>query len=170
MTRDRETRAEPLKGRAGLVRALGRLDPWSFWTVPLGAGEEGDFVVVGATGAYLIFLSEENGYLEVDGRKAKVGGRALGGFRAMRSAAKSLSAKLTAASVGAEVEPVLCLLFAVSGAPRTIKGVRVVQVADIAGDISRRPHGLPVNRAQRAARVLGMQLAGDQSRHFLPGA
>ena len=87
----------------------------------------------------------------------------------MRSAAKAVGTKLTAASVGVGVEPVLCLTFAVAGAPRTIKGVRVVQAADIAADISKRPRGLPVSRAQRAARVLGMELAGDRSRHFLPG-
>jgi hypothetical protein len=45
-----------------------------------------------------------------------------------------------------------------------------VQSADIAADISKRPEGLPISRAQRAARVLGMQLAGDHKRHFFPSS
>jgi hypothetical protein len=165
-----KTPAGPVKGRAGLVRELGRLDPWSFWSIPLGVEREGDFAVVGATGAYLIFVCEADGYLEASGRRAKVGGKPLGNLRAMRSAAKALSEKLSAASVGVAVEPMLCLVFASAGAPRTIKGVRVVQTADLATDISKRPRLLPLTRAQRAARVLGMEIAGDQKRHFVSGA
>ncbi len=157
-------------GRAGLVSELGRLDPWSYWTIPVGSRDPGDLIVVGATGAYLVFVDETGGYLEMKGRSATVGGRTLKGFRGMRKAAIAVGRKLSAATVSVQVEPILCLTMATAGAPRTVKGVRLVQNSDIAADISKRPRKLEVPRAQRAARVLGMQLAGDQKRHFVQGS
>jgi hypothetical protein len=47
--------------------------------------------------------------------------------------------------------------------------VRVVHVRDLAKDIADRPRVLLRLRAQRAARVLGMKLAGDERRIFIGG-
>jgi hypothetical protein len=170
-TGDREETAawvEPTHGRAALVRALAKLDPWNFWSVPLGDSEQGDFVVVGATGAFLVFTCDLGGYLESAGRTVSVGGAKVGGFRAMRAAAKGLSNRLSAATVSVNAEPVLVLTMATAGSPRTVKGVRILQLTEVAHDLTNRPRTLTVSRAQRAARTLGLQLAGDQKRHFAP--
>jgi hypothetical protein len=159
---------EPIHGRAALVRALTKLDPWNFWTVPLGDAERGDFAVVGATGAFLLFTCDLGGYLESADRTVTVGGDKVGGFRAMRSAAKVLSNRLSAASVAVEAEPVLVLTMATAGSPRTVKGVRILQISEVARDLTNRSRTMPVSRAQRAARALGLELAGDQKRHFAP--
>jgi hypothetical protein len=65
------------------------------------------------------------------------------------------------------VEPVVCLTVATAGGPRSVRGVRVVPLTYVARDLSGRARVLPPTRAQRAARVLGMQLAGDRKRHFV---
>jgi hypothetical protein len=170
-TRDGEETAawvEPIHGRAALVRALAKLDPWNFWSVPLGEAERGEFAVVGATGAFLLFTCDLGGYLESTGRAVTVGGKRVGGFRAMRAAAKDLSNRLSAATVSVDAEPVLVLTMATAGSPRTVRGVRILQIAEVAHDLTNRSRTMPVSRAQRAARALGLELAGDQKRHFAP--
>jgi hypothetical protein len=170
-TRDGEettTWVEPIHGRAGLVRALGKLDPWNFWTVPLGGPEPGDFAVVGATGTFLLFTCDLGGFLESTGRTMTVGGTKVGGFRGMRAAARELSNRLADSTVVVDVEPVLVLTMATAGSPRTVKGVRILQLSQIAHDLTNRSRTMPVSRAQRAARTLGVQLAGDHKRHFAP--
>ena len=88
------------------------------------------------------------------------------GVRALRLDAKRLSAKLSAASVSATVEPVICLTHGVAGMPRDVKGVHVVALGDLIKDLASRPRILEHSRVERAARVLGVQIAGDRKRHF----
>jgi len=158
----------PTHGREALVRALGKFDPWNFWTVPLGDSERGDFAVVGATGVFLLFSCDLGGYLESTGRTVTIGGAKVSGFRGMRAFAKDLSNRLGASTVVVDVEPVLVLTMATAGSPRTVKGVRVLQIREVAHDLTNRSRTMPLARAQRAARTLGVQLAGDQKRHFAP--
>ena len=66
----------------------------------------------------------------------------------------------------ARIEPMVCLTQAIAGPPTDAAGVRFVKVGDIAGAISARPGVQSHTRAQAAARVLGVTVAGDQSRHF----
>ncbi len=88
------------------------------------------------------------------------------GVRALRSDAKRLTAKLSAASVSATVEPVICLTHGVAGMPRDVKGVHVVALGDLTKDLASRPRILEHSRVERAAGVLGVQIAGDRKRHF----
>ena len=60
-------------------------------------------------------------------------------------------------------------MVAIAGAPRSDRGVRVLQVRDLAKDMADRSHVLPRLRAQRAARELGMRLDGDERRIFIGG-
>jgi hypothetical protein len=155
------------RARVVLARELGRLDPYSFWSVPTEPSSEGDMVVAGVTGVFLVRACSLPGALTVDGRRATIDGVRLPGVRALRAERKRLSAKLSAASVFSTVEPVVCLTVATAGGPRSVRGVRVVPLTYVARDLSGRARVLPPTRAQRAARVLGMQLAGDRKRHFV---
>jgi hypothetical protein len=145
---------------ARVTKELGRLDPWTFWTVPVGD----DLVVAGSTGVFLVRVEEQEGTLEARGRRISIGAVRIS-LRGLRAAAKRLGSTLTGGSVFIEPEPVLCLTRATTGAPRTVAGVRLVHVDALAGDIARREKVLPPTRAQRAARLLGMTIAGDQTRH-----
>ena len=87
-------------------------------------------------------------------------------MRTLRLDAKHLSAKLSAASVSATVEPVICLTHGVMGMPRDVKGVHVVTLGELIKDLASRPRILEHSRVERAARVLGVQIAGDRKRHF----
>ena len=92
--------------------------------------------------------------------------RAIPGVRALRSDAKRLSAKLSASSVSATVEPVICLTHGVAGMPRDVKGIHVVSLGALVKDLASRSRVLEHSRVERAARVLGVQIAGDRKRHF----
>jgi hypothetical protein len=50
--------------------------------------------------------------------------------------------------------------------PRDVKGVHVVALGDLLKDLASRPRILEHSRVERAARVLGVQIAGDRKRHF----
>jgi len=95
-----------------------------------------------------------------------VGDEPIPGVRALRSDAKALTAKLSAAGVSGTFEPVICLTHGVAGMPRDVKGVRVVALGDLLKDLATRPRILEHSRVERAARVLGVQIAGDRKRHF----
>jgi hypothetical protein len=146
---------------AQVARGLSRLDPWTFWTVPI----DDHLVVAGTTGVFLVVPDDAEGYVEVDGRRLLVGGRAVK-LRPLRGAAKRLKDLLSGGSVFISPEPVLCVTRAVSGGPRSVGGVRVVSLETLAADIARREKVLSPTRAQRAARLLGMSIAGDHRRHF----
>ena len=151
----------PSDAIARVARELARLDPWTFWTVP----RDDHLVVTGTTGVFLVVPEVAEGHLEVDGRRVLVGGRALK-LRPLRAAAKQLGALLSGGSVFISPEPVLCLTRAVAGGPRTVRGVRVVTVEGLAADVARREKVLAPTRAQRAARLLGMTIAGDDKRNI----
>jgi hypothetical protein len=69
-------------------------------------------------------------------------------------------------SMLASIEPMVCLTEAIAGPPSEVAGVCFVKVGDIARHISARPRVQSHTRAQAAARVLGVTVAGDQGRHF----
>ncbi len=138
---------------------LARLDPWSFWAVAL-EEEDADYAVLGRTGAFAIALVGLEGYAEPSRRGLRIGDVELGGFREVSRAARRLHGRLLQASAFAHVEPVLCLTRVVAGGPRTVRGVRVVRLADLAAEIAGRPHAMDPSSAQRAAVALGPVLGG----------
>jgi hypothetical protein len=150
-------RAEAL---ARLTKETARLDAWSFWSVPA----TDHVVVAGTTGVFLVVPDVHNGYLEVDGRRVRIGGERIR-LRPFRVATEQLRDRLGSGAVGVDLEPVLCLTRATAGAPRTVRGVRIVTIDQLAADIARREKVMQPVRAQRVVRTLGMSLAGDQRRH-----
>jgi hypothetical protein len=156
----RSPRARPSPEDHRRARAeLARLDPWSFWAVAL-EDEGADYAVIGRTGAFAIALVGLEGYAEPSPRGLRIGGVELGGFREVSRAARRLHGRLLRASAFAHVEPVLCLTRAVAGASRTVRGVRVVRVADLAAEIAGREHAMDPSTARRAAESLGRVLGG----------
>ena len=154
--------SEPARADAlvPITKELGRLDAWSFWIVP---GDD-HVVVAGTTGIFLVVPEAGEGIVEADGRRVQVGGRPVR-VRPVRAAARRLRSQLGTGAVGARIEPILCLTRATAGGPRDVGGVRIVPVRGLAADIARRDKVLPVTRAQRVARTLGMTVAGDHKRH-----
>jgi len=145
---------------AQVTRELGRLDAWSFWSVP---GTD-HVVVAGTTGVFLVVPEIRDGFLSVEGRHVTVDGAHVR-LRPIRAAARRLRNKLGTGAVGVAIEPMLCLTRATAGAPRTVQDVRIVPISGLAADIARREKVLPPVRAQRVVRTLGMTVAGDQRRH-----
>ncbi len=148
------------EGRALIAAQLQRLDPFTFWTLPW--NRAADFVVVGATGAFLIAMIPALGTLDVRGGRLEVDGTTVKGGRRLRSEARQVRDTLSRATVPVQVQPVFCLTHAIVGAPRSDRGVRAVHVSDLARDIADRPLVLPQLRAQRAARELGIGVGGDE--------
>ena len=155
------------EARTRIAAQLQRLDPFTFWILPRDGAA--DFVVVGTTGAFLIAASAVEGTVDIRRGRLKVGGASLDGGRRLRAEAKRIQLTLSRATVPVQVEPVICLTHAIAGAPRSDRGVRVLQVRDLAKDMADRSHVLPRLRAQRAARELGMRLDGDERRIFIGG-
>lgn len=148
-----------------LARALGRLDPYSFFVVP--AHEwNADLAVIGTTGAFLVVVCDLAGVARVDSRRPVVGDRSVPDLRKLRSGRRRFSTRLGEASTFAQAIPIVCLTEAIAGPPVDAAGVRFVKVVDLARDISARPGVQSNTRAQAAARVFGMHIAGDQDRHF----
>jgi hypothetical protein len=159
--------AAHLEGLARLSKELGRLDPYSFWVVPAGSlSNAGDLIVAGSTGLFLMAAWPAPGAFSVSRGRPMVDDRAIPAVRALRSDAKRLSAKLSASSVSATVEPVICLTHGVAGMPRDVKGVHVVALGALVKYLASRTRILEHSRVERAARVLGVQIAGDRKRHF----
>jgi hypothetical protein len=154
------------EARARLSAALRRLDAYSFWVVPSEPSAPGDLVVVGTTGAFLVAACGLPGVVTYGVTGVKVSGIPVPGMRALRRGARQLRDRLHDASVFSSVEPVLVITHAACGAPRTVRGVRVVQREDLVRDLAGRSATLSRSRAQRAARTLGMHIAGDERRHF----
>jgi hypothetical protein len=154
------------KARADLATSLRRLDAYSFFTVPADPSSGGDVIVVGTTGAYLIKACGLPGVAVIKGRRPLVRDEAIEGLRSLRAGAKQLRSRLSARSATAVVEPIVCLTEAIAPVAAEATGVRFVRVADIARDLSARPRVQSHTRAQSAARALGVQVAGDQQRHF----
>jgi hypothetical protein len=156
-----------LEGLARLSKELGRLDPYSFWVVPAGTlSDAGDLIVAGSTGLFLMAVWPTPGAFSVSRGRPMVDDQAIPGVRQLRLDAKRLSAQLSASSVSATVEPLICLTHGVAGMPRDVKGVHVVALGDLIKDLASRSRTLEASRVERAARVLGVQIAGDRKRHF----
>lgn len=156
----RTSESERAQAVARLVKETGRLDAWSFWSVPAA-----DHVVVaGTTGVFLVVPDIHEGYLEATGRRVRIGPERirLGPFR---TATARLRDRLGSGAVGVDIQPVLCLTRAAAGAPRTVQGVRIVTLDGLAADIARREKVMQPVRAQGVVRMLGMTVAGDQRRH-----
>ena len=154
-------------GVAEISRELGRLDPFSYWVVPSGSlSTAGDLIVAGTTGVFLIAAWPAPGAFSLSRGRPAVEGQPVPGFRALRSDAKRLSARLAASSVFGSVEPVVCLTDAAMGMPRTVKGVRILPIGELVKDLTARPRVMEQIRVRRAARVLGVQIPGDSRRHF----
>jgi hypothetical protein len=154
-------------GVAEVSNELGRLDAFSYWVVPSGSlSRAGDLIVAGTTGVFLIAAWPAPGAFSLSRGRPMVGGDPIPGVRALRSDAKRLGARLAASSDFGSVEPVVCLTDAAVGMPRTVKGVRYVSNGDLVKDLTARPRVMEQIRVQRAARVLGVQIPGDQKRHF----
>lgn len=154
--------SEPARAEAvaRVTRETGRLDAWSFWSVPA----TDHVVVAGTTGVFLVVPDIHEGFLEVTGRRVRIGGERIR-LRPFRTATARLRDRLGSGAVGVDLEPVLCLTQAAAGAPRTVQGVRIVTVDGLAADIARREKVMQPVRAQRVVRMLGMTVAGDQRRH-----
>lgn len=157
-----QSTSEPDRGEAiaRIVKATGRLDAWSFWSVP----SADDVVVAGTTGVFLVVPDIHEGYMEVSGRRVRIGGERIR-LRSLRTATSRLRDRLGPVVAGVDLEPVLCLTRATAGAPRTVRGVRIVTLAGLAADLARREKVMQPARAQRVVRTLGMTVAGDQRRH-----
>ena len=157
-----------LEGVARLSKELGRLDPYSFWIVPAGSlSSSGDLIVAGATGMYLMAAWPAAGAFSMSRGRPMLGGTPIPGLRGLRADAKGLTSRLSASGVSTPVEPVICLTHGVAGMPRDVKGVHIVALGDLIRDLASRPRVMEPTRVQRAARVLGVQLAGDRKRHFV---
>jgi hypothetical protein len=152
------------EGLARVSDELQRLDPYSFWVVPSGARTSGDLVVIGTTGVFLVASWPAPGAFSVERGRPTVDEQVIPGVRALRSDSKGLSAKLSGASVVAEVQPVVCLTHGSIGMPRDVKGVRFVGIGALVRDLTSRPRILGLPRVQRAARALGVEIAGDAQR------
>lgn len=139
-----------------LRRELLRLDPWSFWIVSYEHHiRPADFAVVGTTGAFVIQANADEGYAVSAGRKVKIEGKPLGGLRELRRTAKEAATRLHDAAVFTDVEPVVCLTRAATGAPKTVSGVRVVAAPDLVRHLIERETTLGPTRAERGAAALG---------------
>lgn len=148
-------RPEPTDEDHRLLRAaLGRLDPWTFWTVRLD-DPDADYAVLGATGAFAIAIVGLEGYVEPSGRGLRIGETDVPGFRGVARAARRLHGRLLEESTFTHVEPMLCLTKATAGSSRTIRGVRVIRLEDVPAEIGARERTLDPGSAKRAAEALG---------------
>ena len=142
-----------------LRSALGALDPWSFWAVRLDDPDV-DYAVLGTTGAFAVAIVGLEGFAEPSGDGLRIGGVEVGGFREVARGTKRLHGRLLEASAFADVHPVLCVTRATAGSSRTVRGVRVVRLEDLAAEIAGRPRSLDPSTARRAAETLGPVLRG----------
>ena len=110
--------SDQVTAHAAVARQLGRLDAYSFFVVP-GQDWNADFAVVGTTGAFLVAVCDRAGVARVEARRPTVGGEAVPGLRKLRAGAKAFTARLGAASMFAEVVPIVCLTQAIAGPPNT---------------------------------------------------
>jgi hypothetical protein len=149
---------------ARLARELRRLDPYSFWTLPAPDVAGSGVIVAGTTGVYLLSSCDLPGVLRL-GRRPVAGDKAVP-IHSLRVAAKKLGSRLSGAGDIGGVEPVVVLTRAIAGMPTSSRGVRFVKVLDLVTDLTARPRALSRERAQATARLLGVELAGDTSRHF----
>jgi len=140
-----------------LLPELERLDPWAFWVAP---GEEfgADRIVIGTTGAFVLVVNQEEGYVSVSLGRVKVGGKPVASIKSLKRRARKLKSKLSGMAVHSDVEAIVCPTNAILGAPRDVKGVWVAKPADAVKVISRRANVIPRQTAKRAAQALGAEM------------
>jgi len=140
-----------------LLPELERLDPWSFWVA---SGEDfgADRVVIGTTGAFILVVNQEEGYVNVSLGRVKVGGKPVASVRSLKRKVRKLKRKLSGMAVDTDVEAVVCPTNAILGAPKDVKGVWVAKPADVVKVISRRANAIPRQTARRAAQALGARM------------
>ncbi|MFB3738831.1 MAG: hypothetical protein ACE14W_07675 [Candidatus Velamenicoccus archaeovorus] len=141
---------------------IARLDPWSYWVVDPAAEVGGDLAVVGTTGGFLLAVCGLDGYLEAGGDRLSVDGAPVLGFREVKAGAKRVRSMLAGRAVFTEVVPMICLSRAKAGTSRTVRGVRVVRLEDLASEVAGREKTLSANRAQRGAEAVGTVVASGQ--------
>ena len=139
-------------------RALGTLDPWSYRVAAMDPASGADYAAVGTTGVFVIAIQGVEGYVEPKGAGLTIDGHPLEGTRRVAKAAKKAKSDLLGKRVFVDVVPILCLTKATAGVSRTVSGVRVVRLADLASEISARPRALELDSAQKAAAALGKVL------------
>jgi hypothetical protein len=143
-----------------LREALAKLDPWTFWSVPI-EDTGAEYAVLGVTGAFTVAIVGLEGYAEPSAKGLRVGGVEVTGFREAARAARRLHGRLLEASAFTHVEPVLCLTRATAGSSRTIRGVRVMRLEDLPFEIGgARERSLDPSTAKRAAGSIGRVLQG----------
>jgi hypothetical protein len=140
-----------------LLPELDRLDPWSFWVA---SGEEfgADRIVIGTTGAFILVVTQEEGYVNVSLGKVKIGGKPVASVKSLKRKARKLKNKLSGMAVYADVAAVICPTNAILGGPRDVKGVWVAKPTDAVKVISRRANVIPRQTAKRAAQALGAKM------------
>lgn len=148
-------RADASEDLARVGRELSRLDPWSFWTVPVSNGDPEDFLVVGTTGAFVITACSLDGYLVTGRIRPLVTDRPIPGLKDLRRAARRLTGRLSSMGVFVEAEPILCLTRATVGAPFVARGVRLLGVGALVREIAAREKVLLGSKAKRAATSFG---------------
>jgi len=142
-----------------LVRKeLAKLDPWSYRVAVMDPSIGAEYAAVGSSGAFVIAISGAEGYVEPKGSGVTIDGQPLKGVRRVAKAAKKAKGLLLDKHVFVDVVPILCLTKAAAGVSRTVSGVRVVRLADLASEISRRPRTLEVDSAKKGAAALGKVL------------
>ncbi len=143
--------------QARLSAELERLDPWSFW-VGAGDGFDVDRIVVGTTGAFILMVSQEEGYMNVSLGRVKIGGKPVASIGSLKRKARKLKSKLHGMAVYTDVEPVICATNAILGSPKNVKGVWVAKPADVVKVISRRANVIQRQTAKRAAQAMGARI------------
>ena len=151
-------------------RELARLDPWSYRVAALDPSSGAEYAVVGTTGAFVIAILGIEGYVEASGARITIDGRPVGGFRAVVKAAKAAEGTLLEKHVFTDVHPLICLTKAMAGLSRTVKGVRVVRLDDLASEIAGRPRSLEPDTARKGAEALGRVLPTTSRADPEPGA
>lgn len=154
----RATRPAPSPEDHRRIRSeLAKLDPWSFWSVEL-EDPDVDYAVIGATGAFAVAIVALEGYVEPEGDRVLVEGVEVAGFRSIARGARRLHGRLLTASAFAHVDPILCLTRAKAGSSKTVRGIRLVRLEDLAAEIANRDRTLDPTTARRAAGSLGRVL------------
>ena len=140
-----------------LLPELERLDPWSFWVA---SGDEfgADRVVIGTTGAFILVVNQQEGYVNVGLGRVKVGGKPVASVRSLKRKARRLKRKLSGMAVYTDVEAVVCPTNAILGAPKDVKGVWVAKPADVVKVICRRADAIQRQTAKRAAQAFGAKM------------
>ena len=140
-----------------LLPELERLDAWAFWVAD---GDEFgvDRIVIGTTGAFVLVVTQEEGYMNMSLGRVKIGGVPVASVGSLKRKARKLKSKLHGMAAYTDVEAVVCATNAILGAPRKVKGVWVAKPADVVKVISRRANVIQRQTAKRAAQSLGARI------------